>query len=589
MKKTTQFLCIAMSLLFAMNAKSQNVGIGTPTPNSSALLEVKSTNKGILIPQVSLASLTDVATIAAPATGLLVFNTNAGLSGGIGYYYNAGTTTSANWLKFQTGAGGGGSGWALTGNAGTDGTVNFLGTNDAQPLVFHVNGGVTGVLGTAGNVAIGRGAAGGLTSSQPGIIAYGDSAMVSVSSADSMEIAIGNSALYSNSIGANGSNTAIGNFSMIAATQAQFNVGVGDLTLLSNDTGYYNVAIGYAACYSTVQEGNTAVGALTLSSDATGIENTAIGNEVLASNTDGFYNTGVGSIALLNVTTGFRNTAVGRASIPQATTGYRNNGFGYYTLFGVTTGFKNIAIGAYAGRTITTGSLNILIGDSANTTTGTFTNAIAIGNGASVNASNKVVLGNTSATSIGGQVGWSTFSDGRYKKDIVENVKGLDFIMELRPVTYEYDFDKINNQLYGHNNTSPVSENLTFKRNPNFAVRTGKKLNFKEGIRTKKGFGTSFNDNLGAANNGSVGISNPNEGVRFTGFIAQEVEAAAKKTGFDFSGVDKPTNENGNYALRYAEFVVPLVKAVQEQQAIIDAQNKKIDDLVKRLEKLEQK
>jgi trimeric autotransporter adhesin len=51
-----------------------------------------------------------------------------------------------------------------------------------------------------------------------------------------------------------------------------------------------------------------------------------------------------------------------------------------------------------------------------------------------------------------------------------------------------------------------------------------------------------------------------------TGFIAQEVEVAAKSVGFDFSGVDAPKNENDFYGLRYAEFVVPLVKAVQEQQ-----------------------
>jgi hypothetical protein len=78
-----------------------------------------------------------------------------------------------------------------------------------------------------------------------------------------------------------------------------------------------------------------------------------------------------------------------------------------------------------------------------------------------------------------------------------------------------------------------------------------------------------------------------NDQIRYTGFIAQEVEAAANKIGFNFSGVDKPKNENDQYALRYSDFVVPLVKAVQEQQAIINSQNKKIDDLIKRIETLE--
>jgi len=52
--------------------------------------------------------------------------------------------------------------------------------------------------------------------------------------------------------------------------------------------------------------------------------------------------------------------------------------------------------------------------------------------------------------------------------------------------------------------------------------------------------------------------------LRTNGFIAQEVEQAAHSIGYDFSGVDAPKNENDFYGLRYAEFVVPLVKAVQE-------------------------
>ena len=54
-----------------------------------------------------------------------------------------------------------------------------------------------------------------------------------------------------------------------------------------------------------------------------------------------------------------------------------------------------------------------------------------------------------------------------------------------------------------------------------------------------------------------------------TGFIAQEVESAATNLGYEFSGVDKPKHDADFYSLRYAEFVVPLVKAIQEQQAII--------------------
>ena len=52
--------------------------------------------------------------------------------------------------------------------------------------------------------------------------------------------------------------------------------------------------------------------------------------------------------------------------------------------------------------------------------------------------------------------------------------------------------------------------------------------------------------------------------------MAQEVEAAAESIQYEFSGIDAPKNESDLYGLRYAEFVVPLVKAMQEQQQQIE-------------------
>ena len=82
---------------------------------------------------------------------------------------------------------------------------------------------------------------------------------------------------------------------------------------------------------------------------------------------------------------------------------------------------------------------------------------------------------------------------------------------------------------------------------------------------------------------------NENEKTIFSGFVAQEVEQAAKNVGYDFSGVEKPKSENDMYGLRYAEFVVPLVKAVQEQQQMIDELKKQNADLQKRILALERK
>jgi hypothetical protein len=75
----------------------------------------------------------------------------------------------------------------------------------------------------------------------------------------------------------------------------------------------------------------------------------------------------------------------------------------------------------------------------------------------------------------------------------------------------------------------------------------------------------------------------------YTGFLAQQVEQAAQQCGFDFSAIIKPANEKTPYNLSYAEFVVPLVKAVQEQQKTIEKQQKQIDELTRLVEKLTKK
>lgn len=64
-----------------------------------------------------------------------------------------------------------------------------------------------------------------------------------------------------------------------------------------------------------------------------------------------------------------------------------------------------------------------------------------------------------------------------------------------------------------------------------------------------------------------------------TGFIAQDIEQAALKLRYDFDGVNRPQNDKDNYSLVYANFVPSLVKAVQEQQLIIEKWQKQIDTL----------
>ena len=56
-----------------------------------------------------------------------------------------------------------------------------------------------------------------------------------------------------------------------------------------------------------------------------------------------------------------------------------------------------------------------------------------------------------------------------------------------------------------------------------------------------------------------------------------------------FQGVDAPKNEKDFYGLRYAKFVVPLVKGIQEQQVMIESQQKRIDELEKLVKQLIEK
>ncbi|XOV66781.1 MAG: tail fiber domain-containing protein [Fluviicola sp.] len=102
--KTIYSLAFITMLCTSFNSLAQNVGIGTNTPDASAKLHVVDANRGILIPNVAIGNVTAAAPVTAPATGLLVYNTNATVIGGngTGFYYWSGT----QWLNLITASGG---------------------------------------------------------------------------------------------------------------------------------------------------------------------------------------------------------------------------------------------------------------------------------------------------------------------------------------------------------------------------------------------------------------------------------------------------------------------------------------------------
>ena len=112
----SSFGLITLFTIICLNSLAQNVGIGTNTPHASAQLDISSTNKGILVPRMTMAQRN---AINAPAKGLMVF-----VNDDSSFYYFAG----ASWQKMTTG----GDNWLLTGN--DSGTGRFLGTKDTSAL-----------------------------------------------------------------------------------------------------------------------------------------------------------------------------------------------------------------------------------------------------------------------------------------------------------------------------------------------------------------------------------------------------------------------------------------------------------------------
>ena len=467
-------LLIALFLFLTGSIKAQNVAINTDgsKANPNAILDIKSTTKGLLIPRMTTAQRTKI-----PQTnGLMVYDMNTK-----SFWYSDGESwknmSSIDASVTPTDA------WQLNGNAGTIDGTHFLGTTENVPLNFRVNNEKAGRIDPIlNNTFLGyRGA------------------FMTVTGHDNT--ALGASALFHLTNGSN--NTAIGANALQTNSGGFGNTAVGRLALLGNTTGASNVAVGQAA----------------MRSNSTGSNNVAIGGEALVS-PQGDENVAVGYLSMW-IGSGNRNVAVGSGSL-FFSTGNSNTAIGERTLFNNRAGSFNVALGSNA--TVSENQSSSTVIGTAASATGS--NSTALGSGAVSNASNKVRIGNAAVTVIEGQVPFSFPSDGRYKFNIKEDVRGLDFIMQLRPITYQFDVKKFDG----------LADN-------SIAIQAS----YDEAIQ-----------------------------VRRSGFIAQEVEKAAEKSGYNFSGINKPKTDKDHYSLSYESFVVPLVKAVQEQQSIISLQKDQI-------------
>lgn len=284
-------------------AQKENVGIGTVKPDQSAILDLTSTNKGLLMPRVTLQQR---GAIQNPANGLIVYQTDM-LSGF--YFYDGnewkavGTNTAQNSVADDV------LNWSKTGNAGTT-TGNFVGTTDNVPLRFKINGTNAGYL-QNDNILFGLGTGNGGTA------------------INNFTVAIGNNVLNANTTGFH--NVSIGHYSMTSNTIGVENIAMGAEALTVNTTGNYNAALGaYTLRNNTIGSSNLAVGRGSLFGNTTGSNNTAFGFNSGYTNTIGSNNVSLGSNALFT-SGGSNNVAIGFRS------GFSN------------TGSDNIFIGTQAG------------------------------------------------------------------------------------------------------------------------------------------------------------------------------------------------------------------------------------------------
>ncbi len=176
--------------------------------------------------------------------------------------------------------------------------------------------------------------------------------------------------------------------------------------------GQYNFFAGIGAGQNTTTGlVNTANGINALYNNTTGVANTANGFHSLYSNITGSENTANGYQALLSNTTGSSSVANGFGALYSNTTGVGNTANGYNALLSNTTGFQNTAIGYQALITNTTGTYNTTIGSNADVLSNNLTNATAIGYNAKVGASNSMVLGGTGIDAIKVGIGTTTPSN----------------------------------------------------------------------------------------------------------------------------------------------------------------------------------
>lgn len=240
-------------LLFSQGLLHAQVGINTDNsaPDGSAMLDIKTTEKGLLIPRMTAAQRI---ALAAPATGLLVFQTD----GNDGFYYYNGTA----WISLTDST--------VTPATLTDANIDTkiqVEENPNEDIIRFDMGGTEFFRMKQGRLDV---------------------------------VNTGNSVYLGDAAGRND------DFS------DNRNVGIGTSVLQFCSSTFENTAIGYKSMWNNATGSkNTALGYESLSNNLSGQKNSAFGFNALVSNLSGDFNTGLGYLADVNSSNLNNATAIG--------------------------------------------------------------------------------------------------------------------------------------------------------------------------------------------------------------------------------------------------------------------------------------
>jgi len=310
------------------------------------------------------------------------------------------------------------------------------------------------------NVLIGSGAGGNASFAANSCVAIGAGTLEGAATQDG-SVAVGKNALNALTTGAQ--NVAVGYTALDELITGNFNTAIGHETLASADGSESgNTAVGAQSLYAMDADGtnaNTAVGTESGFYNVTGINNTSVGYKAMkgASGQSNSNNTAVGKDALLAITTGGDNTAVGNSALLAVAGGARNTAIGQdagkavvsgndNTFLGegsglACTGTSNVTVGCEAGDEITSGSYNIAIGYRSSVGTVDGDKQYIIGNSLTGTAVDAIFIGDGDdhvRCDWGTDATWDKVSDERKKNVSGDSPLGLEFINDLRSVSFTY-------------------------------------------------------------------------------------------------------------------------------------------------------